>query len=284
MRPSPSEADDTRAIPWLFPAEASVLHLHSGSNQQVTQVSAATIASTASPLRARGGGGGRVPGDGRQIPPIKEIFMAITHDEASVAGQGCDDQFQFALDLVLDGLERMRSAMLLELDTCTLESAHAVRVCVHVRLISSSESARPTNIFTSSIPPSRKSPLSSIDLWVSSGLPRRPNLREARESASITTSSGTVPEAITFPIHENLDQVPASAGRQVNPRPHMPSYGRQIDGSRRGRRAHGERRHMAGVDCESFLLRRPRGDATRTLTLGPGIPASPTYEVETVAP
>jgi len=41
---------------------------------------------------------------------------------------------------------------------------------------------------------------------------------------------------------------------------------------------------MAGVDCESFLLRRPRGDATRTLTLGPGIPASPTYEVETVAP
>jgi len=34
----------------------------------------------------------------------------IGHDEGSVVGGGCDDQFEFefALDLILDGLERMR--------------------------------------------------------------------------------------------------------------------------------------------------------------------------------
>jgi hypothetical protein len=29
-------------------------------------------------------------------------------DDASVAGGGCDDQFEFAPDLMLDGLERLR--------------------------------------------------------------------------------------------------------------------------------------------------------------------------------
>jgi AcrR family transcriptional regulator len=43
-----------------------------------------------------------------KYPYIAEIVMAITHDEASVVGQGCDDQFEFALDLMLDGLERLR--------------------------------------------------------------------------------------------------------------------------------------------------------------------------------
>jgi AcrR family transcriptional regulator len=35
----------------------------------------------------------------------------ISHDEGSVVGGGCDDQFEFefALDLMLDGLERLRS-------------------------------------------------------------------------------------------------------------------------------------------------------------------------------
>ena len=35
----------------------------------------------------------------------------ISHDEGSVVGGGCDDQFEFefALDLVLDGLERLRA-------------------------------------------------------------------------------------------------------------------------------------------------------------------------------
>jgi AcrR family transcriptional regulator len=43
-------------------------------------------------------------------PHITEMIMAITHDEESVVGQGCDDQFEFefALDLMLDGLARLR--------------------------------------------------------------------------------------------------------------------------------------------------------------------------------
>jgi len=37
---------------------------------------------------------------------------AISHDEGSVVGGGCDDQFEFefALDLMLDGLERLRAS------------------------------------------------------------------------------------------------------------------------------------------------------------------------------
>jgi AcrR family transcriptional regulator len=44
------------------------------------------------------------------FPHITELVAAITHDQASVVGQGCDDQFEFefALDLMLDGLERLR--------------------------------------------------------------------------------------------------------------------------------------------------------------------------------
>jgi AcrR family transcriptional regulator len=43
-------------------------------------------------------------------PYITQLVMAITHDQASVVGPGCDDQFEFefALDLLLDGLERLR--------------------------------------------------------------------------------------------------------------------------------------------------------------------------------
>jgi len=46
-----------------------------------------------------------------KYPHIIEMLVAITHDEASVVGQGCDDQFEFefALDLMLDGLERLRA-------------------------------------------------------------------------------------------------------------------------------------------------------------------------------
>ena len=45
-----------------------------------------------------------------KYPHIIEMLVAITHDEASVVGQGRDDQFEFefALDLMLDGLERLR--------------------------------------------------------------------------------------------------------------------------------------------------------------------------------
>jgi AcrR family transcriptional regulator len=42
-------------------------------------------------------------------PHIAELVVTVYHDEASVVGQGCDDQFEFefALDLLLDGLERL---------------------------------------------------------------------------------------------------------------------------------------------------------------------------------
>ncbi|HEX7148998.1 MAG TPA: TetR/AcrR family transcriptional regulator [Actinomycetota bacterium] len=45
-----------------------------------------------------------------RFPHVTELVVAITHDQASVVGQGCDDQFEFefALDLMLDGLERLR--------------------------------------------------------------------------------------------------------------------------------------------------------------------------------
>jgi AcrR family transcriptional regulator len=45
-------------------------------------------------------------------PYISEMAAAISHDDASVVGQGCDDQFEFefALDLMLDGLDRLRES------------------------------------------------------------------------------------------------------------------------------------------------------------------------------
>jgi hypothetical protein len=47
-----------------------------------------------------------------QYPNIGELVQAVMHDQASVIGGGCDDQFEFefALDLMLDGLERLRVA------------------------------------------------------------------------------------------------------------------------------------------------------------------------------
>jgi len=43
-------------------------------------------------------------------PHITELLLAISHDRGSVVGPGCDDQFEFefALDLLLDGIERLR--------------------------------------------------------------------------------------------------------------------------------------------------------------------------------
>jgi len=47
-----------------------------------------------------------------RYPNIAELASAISHDEGSVVGSGCDDQFEFefALDLILDGLERLRAS------------------------------------------------------------------------------------------------------------------------------------------------------------------------------
>ena len=44
-----------------------------------------------------------------RYPHIAEMAAAWAHDEESVVGQGCDDQFEFefALDLLLDGFERL---------------------------------------------------------------------------------------------------------------------------------------------------------------------------------
>jgi AcrR family transcriptional regulator len=43
-------------------------------------------------------------------PYIFEIYTTISHDDASTVGPGCDDQFEFefALDLMLDGLEKLK--------------------------------------------------------------------------------------------------------------------------------------------------------------------------------
>ncbi len=43
-------------------------------------------------------------------PSIYELFVSVTHDDASAVGPGCDDryEFEFALDLLLDGLEKLK--------------------------------------------------------------------------------------------------------------------------------------------------------------------------------
>jgi AcrR family transcriptional regulator len=47
---------------------------------------------------------------GETYPWISELAMTVNHDDTSVVGAGCDDQFEFefALDLVLDGLDRLK--------------------------------------------------------------------------------------------------------------------------------------------------------------------------------
>jgi len=48
---------------------------------------------------------------GPKFPNVLAIAMAASHEGESVVGQGCDDQFEFefALDLLLDGFERLRT-------------------------------------------------------------------------------------------------------------------------------------------------------------------------------
>jgi AcrR family transcriptional regulator len=47
---------------------------------------------------------------GARFPNVLAIATAASHEGESVVGQGCDDQFEFefALDLLLDGFERLR--------------------------------------------------------------------------------------------------------------------------------------------------------------------------------
>jgi hypothetical protein len=44
------------------------------------------------------------------LPNIYRLYLTVSHDDGSVVGPGCDDQFEFefALDLMLDGLERLK--------------------------------------------------------------------------------------------------------------------------------------------------------------------------------
>ena len=45
-----------------------------------------------------------------RYPYLTELMRVVSHDEGSTLGSGCDDQFEFefGLDLILDGLERLR--------------------------------------------------------------------------------------------------------------------------------------------------------------------------------
>jgi AcrR family transcriptional regulator len=45
-----------------------------------------------------------------RYPYLTELMRVVSHDEGSTLGSGCDDQFEFefGLDLLLDGLERLR--------------------------------------------------------------------------------------------------------------------------------------------------------------------------------
>lgn len=54
--------------------------------------------------------GGLPPEAAARFPHLAEIAMTAAHDDGSVVGQGCDDQyeFEFALDLLLDGIDRLQ--------------------------------------------------------------------------------------------------------------------------------------------------------------------------------
>jgi len=43
-------------------------------------------------------------------PSIYELYVTVVHDDSTTVGPGCDDQFEFefALDLMLDGLEKLK--------------------------------------------------------------------------------------------------------------------------------------------------------------------------------
>jgi AcrR family transcriptional regulator len=47
-----------------------------------------------------------------EFPNLAELMGVVYHDPGSALGSGCDDQFEFefGLDLILDGLERLRDA------------------------------------------------------------------------------------------------------------------------------------------------------------------------------
>ena len=46
------------------------------------------------------------------VPVDLQLWQTVSHEDASIVGPGCDDQFEFefALDLMLDGIERLKAA------------------------------------------------------------------------------------------------------------------------------------------------------------------------------
>ncbi|GAB1645455.1 TetR/AcrR family transcriptional regulator C-terminal domain-containing protein [Krasilnikovia sp. MM14-A1259] len=44
-----------------------------------------------------------------RYPHVAELAMAVSHEDSSIVGTGCDDQaeFEFALDILLDGFDRL---------------------------------------------------------------------------------------------------------------------------------------------------------------------------------
>ena len=44
-------------------------------------------------------------------PSIYQLYLTVNHQDESIVGVGCDDQFEFefALDLMLDGIERLKA-------------------------------------------------------------------------------------------------------------------------------------------------------------------------------
>jgi hypothetical protein len=44
------------------------------------------------------------------FPSIYQLYLAVNHDDSTIVGPGCDDQleFEFSLDLMLDGIERLK--------------------------------------------------------------------------------------------------------------------------------------------------------------------------------
>jgi len=60
-----------------------------------------------------------------KYPSISEIAAQVAHDDATTVGSGCDDQFEFefGLDLILDGLERLRQAQTISGHGAAHESA-----------------------------------------------------------------------------------------------------------------------------------------------------------------
>jgi hypothetical protein len=49
---------------------------------------------------------------GAHFPNLAALMDVVYHDADSTLGSGCDDQFEFefGIDLILDGLERLRDA------------------------------------------------------------------------------------------------------------------------------------------------------------------------------